>query len=218
MSCEVEVVSAEKEASPNGEVDRSHAYRCRKCRRVVALQENVLEHVPGEGETDFDWHKRRGGNPFNKSDDFGCSSVFVEPLKWMTAEGGLEGKLSCAHCEARLGYFNWSGIQCSCGSWITPAFQLHKSRVDVSTLLRGAADGAQPIWNCKDVMHSRFIDGQTGIQGYTNKEQPSARRALAAGKDLVVGNDSREKNDAMKPGNCKTEFSTRHCILSSSVN
>ncbi|XP_028055604.1 dual specificity protein phosphatase 12-like [Camellia sinensis] len=112
------------------------AYRCKKCRRVVALQENIVDHVPGEGETSFGWHKRKGGNPFNKCDEIECSSIFVEPLRWMTTveEGVLEGKLLCVHCEARLGYFNWSGIQCSCGSWITPAFQLHKSRVDISTV------------------------------------------------------------------------------------
>lgn len=48
-------------------------------------------------------------------------------------DGALEGKLSCIHCGARLGYFNWSGIQCNCGSWITPAFQISKSKVDIST-------------------------------------------------------------------------------------
>ncbi|CAL5420603.1 unnamed protein product [Camellia sinensis] len=112
------------------------AYRCKKCRRVVALQENIVDHVLGEGETSFGWHKRKGGNPFNKCDEIECSSIFVEPLRWMTTvkEGALEGKLLCVHCEARLGYFNWSGIQCSCGNWITPAFQLHKSRVDISTV------------------------------------------------------------------------------------
>nr|XP_016476353.1 PREDICTED: dual specificity protein phosphatase 12-like isoform X2 [Nicotiana tabacum] len=122
-------VSLTKETAP------ARVYRCKKCRRVVALQGNVVDHVPGEGETAFQWHKRRSGNPFNKPDDE-CSSVFVEPLKWMRTveEGALEGKLLCAHCEARLGYFNWSGIQCSCGSWITPAFQLHKSRVDISSM------------------------------------------------------------------------------------
>ncbi|PRQ56542.1 putative phosphoric monoester hydrolase [Rosa chinensis] len=54
----------------------------------------------------------------------------------MTAveEGAMAGKLSCAHCEAHLGYFNWSGIQCSCGSWITPDFQLHRSRVDMGSI------------------------------------------------------------------------------------
>ncbi|KAJ6300651.1 hypothetical protein OIU76_021449 [Salix suchowensis] len=128
-------VSSKEEASPDEEKKAIPAYRCKKCRRVVASQENVVDHVPGEGETSFAWSKQKSGNPFNKSDESECSSLFVEPLKWMTAveEGALEGKLCCAHCEARLGYFNWSGIQCSCGSWITPAFQLHKSRVDVST-------------------------------------------------------------------------------------
>ncbi|KAK6244334.1 hypothetical protein QUC31_010743 [Theobroma cacao] len=127
--------SSVMEAPPKEGTNRT-AYRCKKCRRVVALQENVVDHIPGEGETSFEWNKRRSGNPFNKSVQTECSSIFVEPLRWMTAveEGAIEGKLSCAHCEARLGYFNWSGIQCSCGSWITPAFQLHKSRVDISTV------------------------------------------------------------------------------------
>lgn len=129
-------ISSDAEVASNVENNHSPAYRCKKCRRVVALQENVVGHTPGEGETSFEYHKRRSGNPFSKSDEAECSSIFVEPLRWMTAveEGALEGKLSCAHCEARLGYFNWSGIQCSCGSWITPAFQLHKSRVDISSV------------------------------------------------------------------------------------
>ncbi|XP_051150785.1 uncharacterized protein LOC127265143 [Andrographis paniculata] len=130
-----ETISSNIQTSSN-ETHPSPLYRCKKCRRLIALQENVLDHVPGEGETSFEWHKRRSGNPFNRSDDNECSSIFIEPLRWMTAamEGALQGKLSCAHCEARLGYFNWSGIQCSCGSWITPGFQLHKSRVDISSV------------------------------------------------------------------------------------
>ncbi|KAI7980499.1 Dual specificity protein phosphatase 12 [Camellia lanceoleosa] len=131
-----EEASSDVGTSGNSERVSSAAYRCKKCRRVVALQENIVDHVPGEGETSFGWHKRKGSNPFNKCDEIECSSIFVEPLRWMTTveEGALEGKLLCVHCEARLGYFNWSGIQCSCGSWITPAFQLHKSRVDISTV------------------------------------------------------------------------------------
>nr|XP_010314021.1 dual specificity protein phosphatase 12 isoform X2 [Solanum lycopersicum] len=130
-----ENISSDVDVSLSKETTSARTYRCKKCRRVVALQGNVVDHVPGEGETAFEWHKRRSGNPYNKPDDE-CSSVFVEPLKWMRTveEGAMEGKLLCAHCEARLGYFNWSGIQCSCGSWITPAFQLHKSRVDISSM------------------------------------------------------------------------------------
>ncbi|CAI9099570.1 OLC1v1036416C3 [Oldenlandia corymbosa var. corymbosa] len=129
-------VNSEVETSIEIEPVRKPLYRCKKCRRVVALQEHVVDHIPGEGETSFGWHKRRSGNFFNKPEDDECSSIFVEPLSWMTAveEGALEGKLLCAKCEGRLGYFNWSGIQCNCGSWITPAFQIHKSRVDVSTI------------------------------------------------------------------------------------
>lgn len=131
-----EAESPRSEGLPDGNKNPTVAYRCKKCRRVVALQENIVDHVPGEGMTAFQWHKRRSGNPFDKPDEFGCSSIFVEPLKWMKAveEGAIEGKLLCVHCDARLGYFNWSGIQCNCGSWITPAFQLHKSRMDLSTI------------------------------------------------------------------------------------
>ncbi|XP_020213162.1 dual specificity protein phosphatase 12 [Cajanus cajan] len=129
-------ISSEAEETTKTVNNRSPTYRCKKCRRLVALQEHVIDHVPGEGETAFEWHKRRSGNPFNKSNESECSSIFIEPLKWMKAveEGALEGKLSCAHCDARLGYFTWAGIQCSCGSWITPAFQLHKSRIDISPI------------------------------------------------------------------------------------
>ncbi|XP_062204126.1 uncharacterized protein LOC133906279 isoform X2 [Phragmites australis] len=119
---------------PSKEEQHKTAYRCRKCRRIIAVQDNVVSHVPGEGESCFDWNRRKSDRPYNKEQD--CSSLFVEPLKWMTAveDGALEGKLSCIHCGARLGYFNWSGIQCNCGSWVTPAFQIVKSKVDISTI------------------------------------------------------------------------------------
>lgn len=127
--------TSEVESPPNEGKSGTSAFRCKKCRRLVAVQDNVVDHIPGQGETSFEWRKRKSSN-YNNFEDSECSSIFVEPLKWMTAveEGGIEGKLSCAHCEARLGNFNWSGIQCSCGSWITPAFQLHRSRVDISSV------------------------------------------------------------------------------------
>lgn len=89
--------------------------------------------------------------------DFGntngnCTSLFLneaamESLPWLQAalaaggqqdgdEGdgaaGVEGKLCCpnARCRTRLGGFNWSGSQCSCGSWVVPAVQVVASRVD----------------------------------------------------------------------------------------
>ncbi|XP_026414667.1 dual specificity protein phosphatase 12-like [Papaver somniferum] len=128
-------ISSEVSASSE-EAKRMPAYRCKKCRRIVALEENLVGHEPGEGESCFEWKKRKNSKSSKTYDEHECSSIFVEPLQWMKSveEGALEGKLSCLHCDARLGYFNWSGIQCSCGSWITPAFQLHKGRVDISVL------------------------------------------------------------------------------------
>ena len=45
--------------------------------------------------------------------------------------GQTQGKLNCPQCSARLGAFNWSGMQNTAGAWVTPAFQLHLKSVDV---------------------------------------------------------------------------------------
>jgi hypothetical protein len=75
--------SSEVEGATKVENNRSPTYRCKKCRRIVALQEHVIDHIPGEGETSFGWNKRKSGNPFNKSNESECSSIFIEPLRWM---------------------------------------------------------------------------------------------------------------------------------------
>lgn len=80
----VEVTSEVKRA-PIVENKCSPTYRCKKCRQVVALKEHVVDHVPGEGETSGMWQKWRSDNPFNKSNDSECSSLFIEPLQWMKA-------------------------------------------------------------------------------------------------------------------------------------
>ncbi|XP_028766749.1 dual specificity protein phosphatase 12 isoform X2 [Neltuma alba] len=129
-------VASEVEGAPRARNNHSPTYRCKKCRRVVALKEHVVDHVPGEGDASSEWQKWRSDSLFNKCNEYECSSIFIEPLQWMKAveEGASEGKLNCAHCDARLGNFNWFGIQCSCGSWISPAFQIHKCRVDASPI------------------------------------------------------------------------------------
>ncbi|KAJ4827920.1 hypothetical protein Tsubulata_032077 [Turnera subulata] len=45
-------------------------------------------------------------------------------------EGYVGDKLWCIGCKARLGSFNWAGMQCNCGTWVNPAFKLHKNRID----------------------------------------------------------------------------------------
>ncbi|KAI9312175.1 hypothetical protein BX666DRAFT_1866685, partial [Dichotomocladium elegans] len=130
--------------------------RCRKCRRKLVEVDHVLEHQPGKGQLAFSYLKRDAdlnatsstsaaattGYALNQSispllaqissSRNQCSSYFIEPMEWMTniTEGQLEGRIDCPKCMAKLGQYNWSGAQCSCGRWITPAFMLHRKQVD----------------------------------------------------------------------------------------
>ncbi|XP_059694107.1 dual specificity protein phosphatase 12 [Haemorhous mexicanus] len=107
-------------------------YRCRKCRRALFRSSSILSHTEGMGPTAFA-HKRvtesarLSGNGQEK-----CTSYFIEPVQWMEPAllGVMEGQLLCPKCTSKLGSFSWRGDQCSCGRWVTPAFQIHKSRVD----------------------------------------------------------------------------------------
>lgn len=63
-----------------------------------------------------------------------CSSYFTEPLSWMQdllEPGDLGGRIVCPNkrCAAKLGSFDWAGVQCSCGSWVVPGFALNASKV-----------------------------------------------------------------------------------------
>ncbi|XP_014439014.2 dual specificity protein phosphatase 12 isoform X2 [Tupaia chinensis] len=125
------------------EVDTSSAiykqYRLQKvtekypdCRRSLFRSSSILYHNEGNGPIAFA-HKRvtpalmpTRGSPAQ------CTSYFIEPVQWMesTLLGVMDGQLLCPKCGAKLGSFNWYGEQCSCGRWVTPAFQMHKNRVD----------------------------------------------------------------------------------------
>lgn len=127
---------SEMAATSNSDLEPSQKpqviYRCKKCRRIVAARENLVPHEAGKGELCFKWQKRSGDSQKKGEEPVECTSIFVEPMKWMESvqEGHVEEKLLCTGCKGRLGYFNWAGMQCSCGAWVNPAFQLHKSRLD----------------------------------------------------------------------------------------
>ncbi|KAG5175166.1 hypothetical protein JKP88DRAFT_229260 [Tribonema minus] len=66
----------------------------------------------------------------------------------------LEGKICCPgkHCSARVGTYKWTGSQCSCGTWITPAIQIPKSKVDEKLKLN--LSDAQ----VEEALHLKFVD------------------------------------------------------------
>ncbi|NXK23180.1 DUS12 phosphatase, partial [Arenaria interpres] len=128
--------------NPNAEV----LYRCRKCRRALFRGSSILSHTEGSGPTAFA-HKRMTDTAQLCSDGREkCTSYFTEPVQWMEPAllGVMEGQLLCPKCTSKLGSFSWRGEQCSCGRWVTPAFQIHKSRVDeVRTLPVGNFQAAK---------------------------------------------------------------------------
>ncbi|KAM7265959.1 hypothetical protein ACFE04_003642 [Oxalis oulophora] len=130
MDVQMETVNA-SESKPVPELvpKPQLVYRCKKCRRIVASEEIIVPHERGNGKESFRWRKRGGKY---QNEEANCSSIFVEPMKWMQTvqEGSMGEKLSCIGCNSRLGSFNWAGMQCNCGAWVNPAFQLHKSRMD----------------------------------------------------------------------------------------
>ncbi|KAG8436501.1 hypothetical protein GDO86_007558 [Hymenochirus boettgeri] len=104
-------------------------YRCRKCRRSLFRAGSILDHTEDTRPAAFA-HKRM--TPVQTAISTKCTSYFVEPVQWMEEAllGVMNGQLLCPKCNAKLGSFNWFGEQCSCGRWVTPAFQVHKNRVD----------------------------------------------------------------------------------------
>ncbi|CAH9121974.1 unnamed protein product [Cuscuta epithymum] len=131
MNCKTEMETAIETSIPDPEPKPKVIYRCKKCRRIVASAERVVSHERGGTKKSNSWKKASDGDS-----EAECSSIFVEPMKWMKTleEGNLQAKLHCLGCKARLGCYNWAGIQCNCGAWVNPAFQLHKSRLDECVL------------------------------------------------------------------------------------
>ncbi|KAJ2084763.1 tyrosine protein phosphatase yvh1 [Coemansia sp. S142-1] len=109
--------------------------RCKKCRRALITGANVIDHQAGAGQLAFSYNKRNANGvdtPHAFPQNRACSSLFVEPMEWMDGirDGLVENKINCPKCDAKLGSYNWSGAQCSCGKWITPSFQIHRNKVD----------------------------------------------------------------------------------------
>ena len=91
-------------------------------------------HEVGGGQAAFKPRKREQsklGTPLGCTSHFLMSDAAVES-RLVLENDAHEGDIICPKCSARIGSFNWSGSQCSCGAWVTPAVQITKSKVDES--------------------------------------------------------------------------------------
>ncbi|XP_057345216.1 LOW QUALITY PROTEIN: dual specificity protein phosphatase 12-like [Manis pentadactyla] len=112
-------------------------YKCRKYRRSLFRSSNILDHNEGSGPLAFAHKRMIPSFMLTTGSQAQCTSYFIEPVQWMesTLLGVLDGQLLCPKCNTKLVSFNWYGEQCSCGRWVTPAFQIHKNRVDEMKML-----------------------------------------------------------------------------------
>ena len=108
---------------------------CRQCGQVLFYgYEAAQDHFPNAKDV-----RRRGAV-------VPCTSYFLqepphalmERPECSLVEGAESspptcGKLKCFKCSSRLGHWNWSGSQCSCGVWVTPAFQITLSKIDLKS-------------------------------------------------------------------------------------
>lgn len=94
-----------------------NVYRCRKCRRILASESNVILHQD-KGRT--------------------CTKTyFIEPITWMNVPQVTQGKLHCPKCNHKVGSFSWiMGCECPCGAKVAPAFYLVPSKVDYTNVVK----------------------------------------------------------------------------------
>jgi dual specificity phosphatase 12 len=105
-------------------------YSCRKCRMILFGNDDLEDppHIPSAHG--FSWKKIKHSGYGSPSS--ACQSLFLASgLDWMGDVSGTEGKFCCPKCETKLGNWNWSGAQCSCGTWVVPAIQIPFGKVDV---------------------------------------------------------------------------------------
>lgn len=102
--------------------DPIQKFACKRCRVTLFTHLDIINHTLIKSKL-FKKGKRswEGGKSF-------CSSIFVTQMAWMGEITSNDGRLTCPRCTAKLGSYLLSGIQCSCGRFVNPAFQMHLSR------------------------------------------------------------------------------------------
>lgn len=78
---EAPATTALNNSGPVSDAKPQIIYRCKKCRRIVASQDLVVTHEPGDGQKCFKWKKRSKNDGDLELPE--CSSIFVEPMRWM---------------------------------------------------------------------------------------------------------------------------------------
>jgi dual specificity phosphatase 12 len=108
-------------------------YSCRTCRTILFGHDDLED--PPHVASRHHFSRRKATHGLGGTAASSCESYFLQTSLPRMGSGEIdggqnEGKFSCSHCGTKLGTYNWSGAQCSCGTWVVPAIQIPKSRVD----------------------------------------------------------------------------------------
>lgn len=125
-------------------------FKCGKCRKNLFTDKHLILFHDNSAKDKYS-NKRRKNNTVNTTE---CTSYFLNMGRIMNYDDNknigikkdekdnfeekmennnmkLEnGAIKCKKCSYKLGEFFPKGTQCSCGSWVVPAIQIVKSKVD----------------------------------------------------------------------------------------
>lgn len=162
------------------------AYSCRRCRAVLFVADGLMPHAVSKHRLKASKLRKDKASGVSGAEDV-CSSLFLsDPTKWMEEAGALgesEGKLMCPGCRTRVGSFCWSGCQCSCGTWVTPAIQFPRSKVDPRRYLRARV----PAVALTPDQTEAFVGGGSPV---VEPEQTGGDAAAAEAAPAAVGADT----------------------------
>ena len=132
------------------DVKSEFIFKCGKCRRSLFNDKQIILFHENSAKNTYS-HKRRKNNTVNTTE---CTSYFLnierlinnqkfiiddkdidynEKLKLVMENQNMKLDsyiIKCKKCSLKLGEFFPKGTQCSCGSWVVPAVQIIKSKVD----------------------------------------------------------------------------------------
>ena len=132
------------------DINPEFVFKCGKCRKSLFNDKQLILFHENSAKDTYS-HKRKKYNSVNTTE---CTSFFINIERLMNNKSNNEEKkdidfieqfklvmeehnmkldsciIKCKKCSLKLGEFFEKGTQCSCGSWVVPAVQIVKSKVD----------------------------------------------------------------------------------------
>ena len=137
------------------DINPEFIFKCGKCRKSLFTDKQLILFHENSAKN-FYSHKRHKNNSVNTTE---CTSYFLnierlinnidkkneidylDQFKIVMENQNMKldsSIIKCKKCSLKLGEFFSKGTQCSCGSWVVPAVQIVKSKVDKVKILNKA--------------------------------------------------------------------------------